>query len=35
LAIADGYLALPAGVRRAEAGDQVEVVMLRDDSDSV
>ena len=35
LAVADGYLALPAGVRRADAGDEVEVVMLRDASDSV
>ena len=33
LAVADAYLALPAGVRRAEAGDEVEVVMLRDDSE--
>lgn len=33
LAVADAYLALPAGVRRAEAGDDVEVVMLRDDFD--
>ena len=31
LAVADAYLALPAGVRRAEAGDEVEVMMLRDD----
>lgn len=33
LAVADAYLALPTGVRRAEAGDEVEVVMLRGDSD--
>ena len=35
LAVADAYLALPAGVRRAEAGDEVEVVMLRDASERV
>ena len=35
LAVADAYLALPAGIRRAEAGDEVEVVMLRDDADGV
>jgi len=33
LAVADGYLVLPAGVRRAEAGEEVEVVVLGDDSD--
>ena len=33
LAVADAYLALAAGVRRAEAGAEVEVVMLRDNFD--